>query len=226
MEEYSLNPGDQVDKWIICRHIANGCVYSCYHSGGPRKEKYAFKIREPRHQQWFQDELNIFQRIQAQGGHPAFQSLVDYCQDPQRLYFVIDPLILPHQNLMKMGVQEVSDIDPLAFLVEFLLALEFANRIGISLNNFQYEHLFVTKDGRPFFLGLCEENPTDAEKPSFNLNHILRIIDKFIKAAEYRGATRPAIRLKQELLEKVSLGLSFEFNVDNFPTPSDSKSLE
>jgi len=214
MEEYTLNKGDQFGSWIICRHIANGCIYSCYHEDGPRKEKYAFKIREPQHQQWFQDELAIYNRIETEGPHPSFQQLVDYCEDPGRLYFVISPLILPYQNFMKMDIHELADIDPLAFLAELLLALEFATRIGISLTDFQYEHLFV-REGTPFFLGLCEENPTDGERPSFNLCHVLRIIDRFIKAAEHRGATRPAIRVKQELIKKLSQELSFEFNVDD-----------
>jgi hypothetical protein len=213
MKEYSLKPPEKIDGWIINRHIANGCIYSCYREGNPEKEQYAFKLREPHHQQWFQDELGIYQRIESEGGHPSFQNLVDYCEDPQRLYFVIDPLILPHRNFFTLGIQELSQIDPLAFLVEFLVALEFANRVGICLNNFQHQHLFVTDQGTPFFLGLCEENTTDADRPTFNLNNLFKIIDRLLEAAEYRGASKPAVRLKQELLRKMDMELSFEFDV-------------
>jgi len=130
------------------------------------------------------------------------------------LYFVLDPLIQPTRNFMKLPIKDLAQIDAETFIAEVIIAIDFAARIGRNLKNYNTDHFFVSEHGRPVFIGLCDENYINFEKVSFSFNLLLMIFSRFIEAAEWRGGHRPAARLKEHL-KKLPNRLCFEFDVQN-----------
>lgn len=173
MKEGSLKPGDIINnKWVIDSPIGGGidhgpCVYSCHHKDHP-EHKLAMKIREksfpgssdPKSgQHYLLQEVEKLQRINKDGPHPSFQELVDYNDDPDNLYLIMKPLMDPKRGFFKLSQEELKKINIFNFLKDFFHAVRYAHDRGIDLisNRQHHSHLFVTEDGKPFFLGLSDE---------------------------------------------------------------------
>ena len=213
LKEHSLQTHDNIDGWVINDHLANGCIYVCHPEGEP-ENYYIFKLREPTHGGGIMPEVGILKRIEEAGGHPSFQNLVDYNNDPDRWYLVLSPVLWPHQQFFGMQERALSKIDPMPFITDFFHALAFACSVGLDISVFDEDHFFV-KDGRPFFLGLAEENvQQEPIKKEFNMVVLYRILDKLFRAAEYRGATRPTVVATRDMIQYMDCKFKFEMTTD------------
>jgi len=177
MKEYGLKPDDNIDGWVIDKHIGNGCVYSCHKEGYPEK-KYAFKLREPQMEAYFHRELAIFDRIEKAGWHPSFQKLIDHCDDPERFYFVFSPLVTRDQNFYMASHEELSTTNPRIFLNRFMSAIEFGLSVNIPLRNFRKEHFFIIEGAIPFFIGLSDEAAPEGVIPDFTFRYIFQSFNR------------------------------------------------
>lgn len=198
MKEHSLQPGDQVGKWIVDRHIANGCIYAVHEPGDDTTR--ALKLREPNNNWRFRKELSALKKIQAAGGHPSFQRLYDY--DEEALWMVITyaPPERSVEYLVNNHVRHpdlLKAVDLKTLFDKIRDAYLFAASIGLYVNRHDVE-VFLFDNSTPFFIDMeGSENAHDPMKIEalrqvaaarrddnlglwHTINHLYRMIDEGI----------------------------------------------
>ena len=212
MKEGELQPGDNVDGWIVKEDIGgpqHRCVYAVCPTGQPDK-LYAMKIREPQHTRYFMKEVEALKRINKDGGHPSFQKLLTYSSDPAKMYMIFDPLMPPERNFFKLPDRELVTIDIHKFLIQFFEAAAWGAQKGIRIGCINQEHLFVTSKGEPFFLGLSDEAPSS--RPIGIVD-----IDIFLIAQIAQHIVDAAIRIESERITGSTKDPVFRFQVKSAP---------
>jgi len=210
MKEGELKPGDKVGKWTITRHIANDCVYGCVRSGDDTE--YAMKIREPGNLGYLKGEIEMLRRLTGGRTHPCFQQVIDHCEDPENLYMVLSPLAKPERKFDDIALSELAKVNPIQFLFDFLGAVKYAALFGIRLGSIGPGHFFVSDDGHPLFIGLCDEPIQNSKHVVLNFRLLADIFDRLIVAAEYRAANRrdPYDISYAELIKRTMLAVKIE----------------
>ena len=190
MKEGELKPGDIVDKWVIDEPIGGGgdhgpCIYACHHKDDPAKS-FAFKLREPNYESLFQHEIDLLKKLNADGPHPSFQRLIHYNEDPATMYMVLSPLALPQRQFGNITLNELAKVNPVQFLTSFIKGVQHAGKSGVQLGNICLEHFFITEDGHPFFIGLCDEPTGNSDRSVIEFELLSYIFERLVQAAEYR----------------------------------------
>lgn len=164
MKENSLNPGDKVGQWNVKRHIANGCIYAVTREDDPAT--YALKLREQRNQGRFEKEIEVLERLNKPGGHPAFQKLIDYSLSD--LWMSLSPIVEPgwRAGYLGGGDKEILEkIDLRLFLEELIGGFRYALECGVYLRSGDTA-IYVRPDGGPFFIDI-EHAALTGEHPQF-----------------------------------------------------------